>query len=70
MISPSRPNTVLNHGMPAYGYGPLVVSLVIITMSDRLRPTQSLKSSLELVMWAERAIRPPSSRADRSSAVA
>ena len=33
VMMPSRPNAVLNHGTPAYGYGPLGVAVIIIRTS-------------------------------------
>ena len=51
---PSRPNMVLNHGMPAYGYGPFGVSVTIIAMSARERSSHSSNRSLEVRTCASR----------------
>ena len=45
-MMPSRPNGVLNHGTPAYTYGPVGMSLVIIWMSAADRLHHSLNCSL------------------------
>jgi hypothetical protein len=38
VMIPSRPNGVLNHGRPAYGYGPKSVFVVSICRSAIARP--------------------------------
>src|SRR5688572_17203689 len=48
VINPSRPNGVLNHGMPAYGYDPCGVSVSIICRSALERTSQRLNIALEL----------------------
>ena len=48
VMIPSRPKGVLNHGTPAYGYGPCGVRDTSILMSAAARRTQKLKRSLEL----------------------
>src|SRR5205823_9846639 len=47
VIMPSRPNGVLNHGTPAYGYGPYGVWVTIMCTSDAARSAQSLNRSLD-----------------------
>ena len=48
VINPSRPNGVLNHGIPAYGYTPYAVSVSIIRKSPADRLIQRLRLSFEL----------------------
>src|ERR671910_151945 len=45
---PSRPNGVLNHGMPAYGYKPNGVSVSIMCRSALDRLNHRLRLSFEL----------------------
>ena len=48
VMMPSRPNAVLNHGTPAYGYGPLGVAVIIIRTSEMERSIQSLSDWLDV----------------------
>src|SRR4029453_10977880 len=47
VITPSRPNGVLNQGTPAYGYWPWGVALTSMRRSAAERRTHSLNRSLE-----------------------
>ena len=55
VMMPSRPNGVLNHGTPAYTYGPVGMSLVIIWMSAADRLHQSLNCSWQCRACTTRA---------------
>ncbi|EDS88127.1 hypothetical protein BURPSS13_C0006 [Burkholderia pseudomallei S13] len=46
MITASRPNGVENHGMPAYGYGPVSSDVVSRPRSASERSSHALKSGL------------------------
>ncbi len=46
----SRPKGVLNQGTPAYAYGPLGVSVIIIRRSERERSSQALNCGLEVTI--------------------
>ncbi len=53
VMMPSRPKGVLNHGMPAYGYGPNGVSVIIIWRSAADRVIHRLNPwLLELIAQA------------------
>src|SRR5262249_7236599 len=47
VMMPSRPNTVLNHGTPAYGYAPYGVSVNSISTSASDRLSQLLNGTLD-----------------------
>src|SRR5262245_24850210 len=48
VMMPSRPNTVLNQGTPAYGYAPSAVSVVIMRTSALERVIHSLNLASEV----------------------
>src|SRR5689334_5543178 len=47
---PSRPKTVLNHGTPAYGYGPSGLPSTNVRRSAEDRVSQESKLSLDVVI--------------------
>src|SRR5580692_3356364 len=50
VMMPSRPNTVLNHGTPAYGYGPSGLPSISIRRSAAERVNHAVKLSLVVVI--------------------
>src|SRR5437899_8352814 len=56
VISPSRPNVVEYHGIPAYGYGPCGVSVDSMQRSAVDRRTISLKIGFDVATSAARRL--------------
>src|SRR6185436_7156299 len=52
---PSRPKGVLNHGTPAYGYGPWAVRVTVMWRSAIERSSQSLKAEFDVTIVESRA---------------
>src|SRR5579862_1755456 len=50
VMIPSRPKTVLNHGTPAYGYGPSGLPSISIRRSEAERVSHAVKLSLVVVI--------------------
>ena len=74
-MMPSLPNGVLNHGTPAYGYGPCAVSLVISRTSASDCVIQPLNWSFDVEMcaysrWIRRARCSISTKAESKSGTA